>query len=711
MNKSIQTILIILTGMSIACSPEKPESTLPDVAPPLATVKPFEITAKHGHKRVDNYYWLNDRENPEVIDYLNAENAYIDTMMAHTKGFQDQLFNELRARIKEDDSSVPYKLDDYYYYTRYVEGGEYPIYARKKGSLEGAEEIIMDGNELGKGKSFLNFFSSVSPDHNLAAIIMDTVGRNFYTVMIKDLRTGEILPDKIENIRSSAVWTNDNKSFFYSIPDPVTLRNFQVKRHILGQDSSKDEVVFEEKDQTLSCGVGITKSKKYIIIGSGRTDASYSLFMDADNPGKPKLIAPVQDNVQYSVDHAIGDKFNIYTNLNAVNYRLAEAPVADPAVANWKDLIPHRADVFLEGVEYFKDYYAVQETLEGLANIRIIKWADNSEHQMVFEEPAYSAGIGYNPEFETKTLRYSYTSMTTPNSTYDYDMETKGKNLMKEQPVLGDFNKANYKTERIMVPSRDGKRIPLSIVYRIDQFKKDGTSPGWIYGYGSYGASMDAYFSSSRLSLLDRGFVYAIAHVRGGQEMGGDWYEDGKMMNKKNTFNDFIDCSKWLQDNQYVAKDKLFASGGSAGGLLMGAIANMAPELYRGIIAQVAFVDVITTMMDETIPLTTFEWQEWGNPNIQEQYEYMLSYSPYDNVEAKDYPNILATTGLHDSQVQYWEPAKWVALLRTKKTDKNRLFLKTNMDAGHGGASGRFESLKELALEYAFVFDILGITK
>lgn len=709
MTKSIQKLLILSLGMSIACSQQEPEFQYPDVQPPVATIKPFEITAKHGHVRVDNYYWLNERENQEVIDYLNAENAYMDTMLAHTKDFQASLFNEMRSRIKEDDASVPYKLDDYYYYSRYVEGGEYPIYARKKGSLDAAEEIIMDGNELGKDKSFLNFFTAVSHDHNLAAIIMDTQGRNFYTVMIKDLRTGEMLPDKIENIRSSAVWTTDNKSFYYSIPDPVTLRNYQVKRHIIGQDASQDEVVFEEKDQTLNCGVGITKSKKYIIIGSGRTDASYAYYLDADKPGKPLLIAPIEDNVQYDVDHAGGDEFFIYTNQDAVNYRLVKTPITNPTKANWKDVIPNRSDIFLEGVDYFKDYMAVQETKEGLAKIRIIKYADNAEHEIQFDEPAYSAGLGYNPAFDTDVVRYSYTSMTTPNSVYDYNMESRAKELMKEQPVLGDFDKSNYKTERVMVTARDGKKVPMSIVYRKDKFKKDGTMPGWIYAYGSYGYSMDASFSSSRLSLLDRGMVYAIAHIRGGQEMGGDWYEDGKMMNKKNSFYDFIDCSKWLQDNGYVAKDKLFASGGSAGGLLMGGILNMAPELYRGVIAAVAFVDVVTTMMDESIPLTTFEWLEWGNPNIQEQYEYMLSYSPYDNVEAKDYPHILATTGLHDSQVQYWEPAKWVAKLRTLKTDNNNLFLYTNMDAGHGGASGRFERLKEVAREYAFVFDILGI--
>ncbi|MFD2203416.1 S9 family peptidase [Shivajiella indica] len=693
----------------MSCSKKEPQVILPDVQPPIAKIEPFEILSKHGHLRVDNYYWMNNRENPEVTAYLDAENAYLDTMMAHTKSFQEKLFQEMKSRIKEDDTSVPYQLDNYFYYVRYIEGGEYPIYCRRKGNMSAPEEIIVDGNELGKDQPFLNFYTSVSPDHNLAAIMMDTQGRNFYTVMIKDLRTGQIFPDRIDDTRGGIAWTNDNESFYYSIPDKKTLRVFQVKRHVLGNTTDQDELVFEEKDPTLDCYVSKTKSKKYVIIGSGRTDASYALFIDADLPGKPKLIERVIDNVQYYVDHAGGDQFYIYTNLDAVNYRLVETPVSSPSSANWKDVIPHRKEIFLEGVDYFKEYMAIQETFEGLAKIRIIKRSDGSEHEMKFEEPAYAASLGYNPNFDTQVLRYSYTSMTTPNSTYDYNMVTKEKTLMKEQPVLGDFNKANYQTERIMVPSRDGKRIPMSIVYRKDKFKKDGSMPGWIYSYGSYGASMDPYFSPTRLSLLDRGFVYAIAHVRGGQEMGGEWYEDGKMMNKKNTFNDFIDCSKWLQDNGYVAKDKLFASGGSAGGLLMGAIVNMAPELYRGIIAAVPFVDVVTTMMDETIPLTTFEWLEWGNPNIQEQYEYMLSYSPYDNVKERAYPNLLVTTGLHDSQVQYWEPAKWVALLRTKKTDNNKLFMYTNMDAGHGGASGRFESLKEIALEYAFVFDILGI--
>jgi oligopeptidase B len=705
----INYLTFISIAMSIACNHQTSERVLPDVQPPVAAIKPYEITAKHGHVRTDNYYWLNDRENQEVLDYLNAENKYLDTMMAHTRDFQDILFKEMRSRIKEDDSSLPYKRDEYYYYTRFEEGGEYPIYCRKKGSLESPEEVIVDGNILGQDKAYLNFFISVSPDHNLVAIIMDTVGRNFYSILVKDLKTGEMLPDVIENIRSSAEWTNDNSSFYYAVPDKNTLRNYQIKRHILGKSSDSDELIYEEKDQTLNCGVGKSKSKAYIFIVSGRTDASHFSFISADKPGKPIPVAPLQDNVQYNVDHAGGDNFYILTNDQAVNYRLVEAPISAPGKSNWKNVIAHREEVFVENMELFKDYFVVQETQNGLAKFRIIRWDDRSEHYMEFDESAYSANISYNPEFDTQTLRYSYTSMTTPVSVFDYDMEQRTRELKKEQPVLGDFDKNNYKTERVMVTARDGKAVPLSIVYRKDKFKKDGSMPGWIYSYGSYGYSTDPTFSSSRLSLLDRGFVYAIAHIRGGQEMGGDWYEDGKMLNKKNTFYDFIDCSKWLQENGYVAKDKLFASGGSAGGLLMGAVVNMAPEVYRGIVAAVAFVDVVTTMMDESIPLTTFEWLEWGNPNIQEQYEYMLSYSPYDNVEARAYPNILATTGLHDSQVQYWEPAKWVAKIRTMKTDNNRLYLYTNMDAGHGGASGRFERLKELALEYAFVLDILDI--
>jgi oligopeptidase B len=702
--------LVIWTiALITACASEKSEVSHPDVAPPVAAIQPYEIISKHGDKRIDNYYWLKNREDSAVISYLTAENNYLDTMMAHTKTFQEALFNEMRGRIKEDDSSVPYKLDDYYYYTRFITGGEYPIYCRKKGSMEAPEEIIADGNAMGAGQAYFNMFTSVSPSHQLVALIMDTVGRNFYTVKFKDLRTGKMLSDKIPNTKWGYQWANDNKSFYYAVPDQVTLRNYQIKRHILSTPTTTDPVIYEEKDQTLSVFLNKTKSKKYIIINSSRTDASFAQYIDADTPGKPTIIEPIQDNVYYSVNHAGGDKFYIYTNLDAKNYRLVEAPVKQPGSANWQDVVAHREDIFLSSVDYFRDHLALQETKAGLASIRIIRWHDKSEHTIDFGEPAYYAGIGFSPEFNSNLIRFNYQSMTTPNSTYDYNMDTRDKELKKEQEVLGGFNKNDYATERVMVKARDGKEVPLSIVYRKDAFKKDGTSPGWIYGYGSYGASMYPTFNSNRISLLDRGFVYAIAHVRGGQEMGGAWHDDGKMLNKKNTFTDFIDCSEWLIQNKYVAKDKLFASGGSAGGLLMGAIVNMRPDLYRGVLAAVPFVDVITTMEDESIPLTTFEWKEWGNPNIKEEYEYMLSYSPYDNVEKKDYPNLLVTTGLHDSQVQYWEPAKWVAKLRATKTDNNKLYLYTNLDAGHGGASGRFRRLKEVALEYTFVFDILGM--
>ncbi len=708
--KKIETLVIVFGLLWIqGCSSKNGDANYPDIQPPVAAVKPYKITSKHGHTRVDNYYWLRDRENQEVLDYLHAENKYLDSMLSHTKPLQKSLFEELKGRIKEDVTYLPYYEGGYYYYYKYEKGGEYLISARKMGSLDSKEEIIVDGNELAKGNSYLNFYVSVSNDHKLAAIQMDTQGRNFFTVLIKDLNSGKYLSDKLENIRGSIVWTRDNASFYYTVPDPITLRKYQVKRHVIGQDAAKDELIFEEKDQTLECSIWSTKSKEYIIINSSRTDANESYFINSTNPSKPKLINPIEDNVRYTVNHAGGDQFYILTNKDAPNYKLAKTSIKKSESSNWVDVISHRSDFLLENIDYFKEFMAVEENKEGLSKIRLVTYDGNSLQEISFDEPAYSASLDYNLEFDTKVVRYNYTSLTTPYSIFDYQVDTKKSILMDEEEVLGNFDKKNYQTERVMVTGRDGTKIPMSIVYKKDKFKRNGQNAGWIYGYGSYGSSMDPYFNSSILSLLDRGMVYAIAHVRGGMEMGGNWYEDGKMMKKANTFYDFIDCSKWLMDNGYVAKDKLFASGESAGGLLMGAVLNLAPELYRGVIAGVPFVDVVTTMMDESIPLTTFEWLEWGNPAIKEQYEYMLSYSPYDNVEAKNYPNIFVSTGLHDSQVQYWEPAKWVAKLRALKTDKNKLFLYTNMDAGHGGASGRYEYLKEIAREYAFVFDVLGI--
>ncbi len=704
MHKSFLLLLVLVWG----CQNPNMKNKLSTVQPPIAETKPHQVEAPHGASRTDNYFWLNDRENPEVIDYLQKENDYLNAQLAHTEDFQSRLFEEMKSRIKEDDSSVPYFKKGYYYYTRYTEGGQYAIYCRRKGSMEAPEEIIVDGNQLGEGQSFLNFYISVSPNQNLVAIVKDTVGRNFYTITIKDMTTGALLPDEIKDTRGGIAWMNDNQSFYYVIPDKKTLREYQVYHHVLGS-ADADPLIYEEKDETLNVWVSKSRSEGFIFLHSSRTDASFGQFMSADKLEKPRLIAPLQPNVKYYADHARSNELHIYTNLDAVNYRLVKTRIDQTTPNHWEDVIPHRGDVFLEEVAFFKDFLVLQEKEKGLAKLIVKKWDNSDTQEIRFEEPAYYAGLGNNPAFDTPTIRYNYTSMTTPASVYDYSVETQEKELRKEQPVLGTFDKSDYITERIYVPSRDGKEIPMSLVYHKDKFAKDGTAPGWIYGYGSYGYSMEATFSSTRLSLLDRGFVFAIAHVRGGQEMGGQWYEDGKMMHKKNTFYDFIDCSLWLRQNKYVATDQLFASGGSAGGLLMGAVVNMAPEVYRGVVAAVPFVDVVTTMLDETIPLTTFEWLEWGNPNIKEEYDYMLSYSPYDNVEAKEYPHLLVTTGLHDSQVQYWEPAKWVAKMRTLKTDDHLLLLRTNMDAGHGGASGRFDRLKEIALEYAFVFDILGI--
>jgi oligopeptidase B len=678
--------------------------------PPKAAIKPKELIT-HGHKRIDNYYWLNERENPEVIAYLKAENEYLEQMLAPSKVLREKLFEEIKSRIKEDDESLPYKYKGYYYYTRFEKGKEYAINCRKKGTLQAKEEILIDQNELAKGKKYFALGAlSISTNKQIMAYATDTVGRRIYNVYFKDLSTGKMLPDVIQNVTGNIVWANDNKTLFYSRQDLQTLRSFQIYKHVLGTDSSKDELVYEEKDVQFSCYIGKSKSDKYLMIISNSTLSSEIRYLEADKPnGSFKVFLPRQKDHLYSVSH-FEDKFYIVTNLNAPNFKLMETSIKKTDdVSAWKEVIGHRKDVFLEDIEIFKDFLVVSERKAGLLNLRVIRWKDKSEHYLDFGEPAYTAYVSVNPDFDSKILRYGYTSFSTPNSIYDYDMEKRTKKLMKQQEVLGGkFDPKNYITERIYVEARDGAKIPVSIVYHKNT-KKDGSAPLLQYAYGSYGASMDVYFSYSRLSLLDRGFIYALCHIRGGQEMGRAWYDNGKMFKKKNTFYDFIDCSIYLLENKYTSKDRLFAEGGSAGGLLMGAVANMRPDLYRGIIAKVPFVDVVTTMLDESIPLTTGEFDEWGNPKNIDSYIYMLSYSPYDQVEPQKYPHMLVTTGLHDSQVQYWEPAKWVAKLRTMKTDKNMLLLYTNMDAGHGGASGRFQAIKETALNYAFMFQILGI--
>lgn len=709
-------LIFLFSGLMLlltACQPENKmtdnkESVMyqkTDIVAPVATKIPKELTI-HGDTRIDNYYWLNERENPEVISFLNAENTYTDEMMSHTKDFQDKLFEEMKGRIKEDDQSVPYKDNGYFYLTSYKEGQEYPIYSRKKGTLEAAEEIMLNVNELAKDFSYFNVGSrSVSPNNEMVAYGEDTLSRRIYTIRFKNLTTGELLEDFIPNTTGGAIWANDNQHVFYAVKDE-TLRPVKIFRHRLGTSSTDDVLVYEEQDDTFSAFVYKSKSKKYIIIGAYQTLSQEYQVLDADNPtGKFRMIQPRERGLEYGIAH-FGDKFYIRTNMDAQNFRLMSTPENATTKDNWTEVIPHRKDVLLEGMEIFQDYLVLSERKNGITQLRIRPW-EGKEHYIDFGEDAYLAYTDTNPEFDTEVLRIGYQSMTTPPTTYDYNMKTKGMELLKQQEVLGGFDPEDYVTERLYAKARDGVTVPISIVYHKD-FKKDGTQPLLLYGYGSYGASMDPYFSSARLSLLDRGFAFAIAHIRGGEEMGRHWYEDGKLMNKKNTFNDFIDCGEYLVAEKYAAKDQLYAQGGSAGGLLMGAVMNMRPDMWKGIVAAVPFVDVITTMLDESIPLTTGEYDEWGNPNDKEAYDYILSYSPYDQVSAQDYPATLVTTGLHDSQVQYWEPAKWVAKLREMKTDKNPLLLHTNMDAGHGGASGRFARLKEVALQYAFFLDLAG---
>jgi oligopeptidase B len=680
--------------------------------PPVAAILPTPLK-KHGHTRVDNYYWMKDRENPKVIDYLNQENEYYQKDTAHLKAFQNSLFEEMKARIKEDDTSVPYFFNGYYYITRFEMGKDYPIYARKKHSLEAPEEILFDCNEMAKGHAYFNLTGiSVSEDNQWASFGVDTVSRRQYTIQIKNLVTQELLPTKIENTTGGSTWAGDNTTLFYSRKDEVTLRPDRIFKHKLGSDSSQDVLVYHEEDETFDVSVFKSKSKKYILINSDSTLTSeYQLVLSATPDADFKLFQKRKRELEYMVSH-YEDHFYILTNKDkATNFKLMKTHENATASKHWVEVIPHRDEVLLEGIDIFKEYLVVSEKTNGLNQINIIPWSGAEAYYLPFEIETYTAETTTNIDFDTEILRYTYQSLATPSSVVDFNMRTKQKTVLKEQEVLGgQFDKANYIEQRVWAPARDGVKIPISIVYK-KGLQLDGKNPLLLYAYGSYGVTIDPYFSSTRLSLLDRGFMYAIAHIRGGEDLGRNWYEDGKLLKKKNTFTDFIDCSSFLIENQYTSAAHLYAEGGSAGGLLMGAVANMAPELYNGIIAQVPFVDVVTTMLDDTIPLTTGEYDEWGNPNKKRYYDYMLSYSPYDQVKAQDYPNMYISTGLHDSQVQYWEPAKWIAKLRQLKTNSNQLYLDTNMDAGHGGASGRFESLKEVAKEFSFLLDLEKIER
>ena len=710
----MKSILLSLAALLIFSCNNKPSNKLMSDfnQPPLANKIPKELKI-HGDVRVDEFYWLNDRENQEVIDYLNKENDYYKQETKHTKKFQEDLFEEMKSRIKKDDSSVPYKYNGYWYITKYEKGKDYPIYTRKKESLDSKEELLFDCNIMAKDHSYFRLVGlNISPNNQFISYGLDTTGRRQYNLRIKDLKSNKVFKEEIWNTTGSSTWANDNKTLFYSLKDETTLRSEAIYKHRLNTNPENDELVFEEKDDTFGVGVYKTKSQKYLVISSYSTLTTEYQILNANNPdGIFKVFQARTRGLEYSISH-FENYFYIVSNIdNAQNFKLSKTSENNTEKANWVDVISHREDVLLEGVDIFKDFLVVSERENGLNKIKISTWDNSTSYYLPFNSETYTAYTTSNIDFETTKLRYGYQSLVTPSSVIEFDMITKEKSILKEQEVLDvDFNKEKYTSKRLWADASDGSKIPISLVHHVDT-EINSNTPLLLYAYGSYGSTIDPYFSTVRLSLLNRGFVYAIAHIRGGEYMGRQWYEDGKLFKKRNTFTDFIDSSKFLINNNYTSPEHLYAMGGSAGGLLMGAVINMAPELYNGVVAQVPFVDVITTMLDDTIPLTTGEYDEWGNPNDKEYYDYIKTYSPYDNITNKMYPNLLVTTGLHDSQVQYWEPAKWVARLRDLDKNTSKLYLDTNMDAGHGGSSGRFESLKEIASVYAFLFDLESINK
>ena len=675
--------------------------------PPIAKQKPEKLI-KHNDERIDNYFWLRNPEDSEVIAYLEAENDYTKAKMAPTEGLQKKLYDEMLSRIKETDLSVPYRKGDYSYYSRTEEGKDYPIYCRKQGSLDTQEEIILDQNKLAESYEYFSIgVLSVSPNHNILAYSVDTSGAEQYTLFFLDLTTRKLYPESIPNTYYSSAWGNDNQTFFYTKIDD-TNRPYQLWRHSLGSDAA-DVLVYQEDEESFFLSVGKTRSQDYIVLDLDSQITSEVYYLDADNPtGEFQIIAPREAGVEYGIEHH-SDRFYITTNEEAINFKLMEAPVTAPKKENWQVVIPHREDIMLSGVSAFADHLIIFERKAGLPTVRVQQFSTGEEHELSFPEPTYSVRESTNPEFNTSTWRFSYSSLVTPSSVFDYNLVTRERELKKEQEVLGGYDRSQYISKRLLATAKDGTQVPISMVYK-QGVEPDGKNPLFLTGYGSYGVSYPASFSSIRLSLLDRGIIYAIAHIRGGQEMGRKWYEDGKFLKKKNTFTDFIACGEYLIEENWTASDRLVISGGSAGGLLMGAVVNMRPDLFKAVVADVPFVDVVTTILDESLPLTVIEWDEWGNPNDKTYYDYMKSYSPYDNVEAKDYPDMLILGGLNDTRVKYWEPAKWTAKLRALKTDNNILLLKTNMGAGHGGASGRYESLKETAFEYAFLLDRLGLS-
>ncbi len=709
----------MIFSMAFALPEENDQKEMKELKPPKAEKIPHILSA-HGYDRVDNYYWMRltdeqklakepDEQTQKVVENLKAENAYKDAVLKHTEQFQDNLFNEIVGRIKKDDETVPYLENGYYYYTRYEEGKEYPIHCRKNGDLEAEEEIMIDVNEWAEGHDYFSLTGlSVSPNNKFLAFSVDTLSRRIYTIKVKDLETGDLLEDEIKGTEGGASWAMDSKTFFYTVKNETTLLSEHIDRHTLGRPQSEDVRVYTEKDNTYYIGVYRSKSDKFMIIYNSHTLNNQYHILEADDPyGEFREFSPREEVHEYSIDHYKG-KFYIVTNWDALNFRLMETPDSATEKENWTEVIAHRDDVMLTGIDVFSNHLVISERIDALRQIRVIDQRSGEDHYIDFGEDVFTSFTSTNPSFDTNILRYGFTSMKTPFSTLDYDMDSRESTLLKQTEVVGGHDPEDYITERLFAPARDGKMIPISIVYK-KGFKKDGNGNLLQYAYGSYGASMDPGFSSTRLSYLDRGFAYAIAHIRGGQEYGRQWYEDGKMFKKMNTFTDFIDCSKYLIEQKYTSPDHLFAMGGSAGGLLMGTVFNLAPELYKGIVSAVPFVDVTTTMMDETIPLTSNEWDEWGDPREKKEYEYIMTYSPYDNIEAKEYTNLLVTTGYFDSQVQYWEPQKWVAKLRDLTTSDHQLLFHINLEAGHCGKSGRFLRYREDALEMAFMFDLVGI--
>ena len=696
---------LLLSQLALAALAQNKLVT-PPPPPPMAKKIP-KTTTIHGESLVDNYFWLREKANPEVTSYLEAENAYTDSVMKPTEALQAALYKEMVGHIKETDDTVPYREGDYFYYSRTMQGLQYPIFARKPKTLSAQEAVTLDVNELAKGLKYLGVGAyTVSDDGNYLAYSTDTTGYRQYTLQVKDLRTGKLLPEKIERV-GSVMWATDNKTLFYSTEDAVTKRSDKFWRHEIGTD--KSDLIYEDKDELFDVYGGRTRDRKMILIASGSKTSTEYRYVPADKPQEaPKVILPREAEHEYSVDHRDG-LFYVRTNQGAKNFRLVAAPVSDPSRKNWKEIVPHRPAVKIDDIDLFANHLVLSELEGGLQHIRVTDLKTNKSHRVEFPEPVYTAFVSTNREFNTKTLRFGYQSLVTPNSVFDYDMETQQRVLLKQTEVPGGFDKANYQSERIFATASDGTKIPVSVVYRKGT-KMDGKAPLLLYGYGSYGYSLTPSFSSNRLSLLDRGVVYAIAHIRGGGELGEEWREAGRMMKKKNTFTDFIASAEHLVKQKYTSSDRLIIQGGSAGGLLVGAVANMRPDLFKAAIAEVPFVDVVNTMLDATLPLTTSEYIEWGNPNEKAAFEYMKTYSPYDNIRAQNYPVMLIKVSLNDSQVPYWEGAKFAAKLRATKTDNNLLLLKTNMGAGHGGSSGRYDLLKEVAFNYAFMLSQFGIT-